>query len=703
MPEPLRIAIVGCGAVAAAHAGAFEQSPALRLTAVHDVDRARAETFRAARAPGAQVAGELAAVAELADAAVVAVPNALHVPITRQLLELGLHVLCEKPLALTEADAAELVDVAARADRVLSCGLVRRFFPSTALAADALRRGVVGAPVSVDVRESVWNWPFQAATFDPALSGGGVLVDLGPHVLDLLDLLVGEVTVEDYRDDAAGGVESMARLSITCRAGGATIPGEVRLARGTQLPDGMRIQCERGYVLVDPHDHERITVVAGDDDDGLVLGADAPGIDPFLAQAERFAAQVAAKQPGAELAAAVRAAGIVERCYRSRSVGASQQRGPIEGSAQVLVTGVTGAVGSRLVERWAADGRLSELRGVVRGFDHAARLMRFPQTPVVADVTDTDAITAAAAGCRAIVHLAIGDDPAAETASVLEAARRNGIRRVVHLSSAAVYGRGLPASIEAAQEATPVRRTGERYADVKAAAERLVLEAGEVDAFVLRPHMVYGPGLRWSDELMILLREGRVAVVEDGGWCNLIHVDDLVDAIQAALDAPASAAGHAWFVTDGKPIRWSEYIDTHARLAGVVPDRIRREDAERPSSAGALLRAGARALTTAATGDDLKTAVLDTSAGRRAYETLQKGTLGRRVLERVRSRRGHGGASPGYDTVWTEMQLSEARLRVTAIERDLGYGARISFDDGFERTAAWFRESGILAPPLPRS
>ena len=108
--------------------------------------------------------------------------------------------------------------------------------------------------------------------------------------------------------------------------------------------------------------------------------------------------------------------------------------------------------------------------------------MRFPVEVVEGDLEDRAAVEKAARGCDAIVHLGVGERAEAETRPVVEAARKLGIRRFVHMSSAAVYGARIPASVESHQDRTPLRATGESYADEKAAemAENLS-EPGEED------------------------------------------------------------------------------------------------------------------------------------------------------------------------------------------------------------------------------
>lgn len=95
----MRLALVGCGAIAQADARALAVTSGASCTALFDVDSARAELLRKVYCPAAEVVRTISEIAERADAAIVAVPNAYHAPISKTLLRAGVHVLCTQRVA----------------------------------------------------------------------------------------------------------------------------------------------------------------------------------------------------------------------------------------------------------------------------------------------------------------------------------------------------------------------------------------------------------------------------------------------------------------------------------------------------------------------------------------------------------------------------------------------------------------------------
>ena len=712
----VRIALVGCGAISQSHAKAIAGSGVARCTALFDLDPSRAELLQKSHCPEAHVARSLEEVIERADAAIVAVPNSDHAGISKKLLRAGLHVLCEKPLAISLKDAQEMTAIAAEKSRILACGLVRRFYGSTALVSEALNRQLLGRPVRFEVRESVWNWPLSRATFDRAVSGGGVLIDMGPHVFDLVERWLGPIEIVEHQDDNKGGVEAISFTKLVCHTEHGKVPGQIFLTRAYKAINLTRIYCTEGYIEVDPHQTDRAILVFGPQNAPYVTTAQAAANYPFLDQLEHFIAAInsrdsAALNPETSIRT-VRTVSLIESCYQMRKElpepwsapsKSNRLRPPLPEYKKILVTGTTGAVGSRLVEMWAELGGLGQLRCMVRSHRTAARVMRFPLEVIEADLLDKESVRRAAQGCDAILHLGVGEKAARETECIVDVALELKIRRFVHISTAAVYGRALPKQVEELQENTRLVKTGEPYADEKTRAEQIVMNACRqgLEAVILRPHMVYGPGLRWSAELMELLAKGKVPIIEDGGWCNLIFVDDLVESIRLALQSP-KATGEPMFVTDGTPIKWSEYIAAHAALIDAEPPLVTRAQVEKGErNLRQWVGDSLRPLLPVLRSREFRAFIFESPAVQatvfQGYLALRNSRAFKPYLEKLRSNSSAIGPSNAvdFDEMWTALQLSDARLYSAKAESLIGFRANVSFSEGLRRTVSWFGLYGL--------
>src|SRR5262249_4845506 len=133
-PPRLRLGIIGCGAITeTAHLPAALSSPLIEVTALSDPEPARFE-YLVKRYGLARIGcTDHRAVLGRVDAVVLALPNHLHAPIGMEFLEHGIHVLCEKPLALTTAECERLSRAARAKSATLAVGYVTRFFPSVRL------------------------------------------------------------------------------------------------------------------------------------------------------------------------------------------------------------------------------------------------------------------------------------------------------------------------------------------------------------------------------------------------------------------------------------------------------------------------------------------------------------------------------------------------------------------------------------------
>jgi 1,5-anhydro-D-fructose reductase (1,5-anhydro-D-mannitol-forming) len=131
----------------------------------------------------------------LVQAVYVATPVFLHAPQTIQSLRAGKQVLCEKPMAMNEAEARSMVHVAEETGRTLGVAYYRRMYPKLQRAKQLLDAGVIGKPVLAELTSHAWFDEKQSGRswlIDPALAGGGPLYDIASHRIDVLNFLFGQ-------------------------------------------------------------------------------------------------------------------------------------------------------------------------------------------------------------------------------------------------------------------------------------------------------------------------------------------------------------------------------------------------------------------------------------------------------------------------------------------------------------------------------
>jgi predicted dehydrogenase len=243
----LRFGVIGCGAVTERyHLPSLQASLDVELAAFADTTPARAAAL-AAEAGGRAVADYRELIGHV-DAAIVAVPNAWHEPIASELLRTGVHVLVEKPMARTTAECDRMLAAAAEGRAVLAVGHDFRHFPVAGFARDFFAAGLLGEIRRVDLRQSAGGrWPYASTAVLSPNAGGGVLLDFGVHLFDLMLWWLGEIEPLAYRDDAEGGVESESEADLRLANGA---PVHVELSRSRQLRDTLIVEGDRGAVEI---------------------------------------------------------------------------------------------------------------------------------------------------------------------------------------------------------------------------------------------------------------------------------------------------------------------------------------------------------------------------------------------------------------------------------------------------------------------
>lgn len=320
-----RLGLIGAGAVGVLHAEAAAATPGVQVTAVCDVLAATAH----------RVAGPLDAAvftdhrelvaSGLVDAVVVNTPHALHTDIVTGSAAAGLHVLVEKPMATRSEDCALMESACAQAGVVLFVGHIQHFLPPVAAAKAALDRGAVGSVLAVhDWRSTDYRAGSRPAWFfDPAISGGGVFINIGTHCVDRLLWLTGRrplavAASAVRRGDLPIETDVLARIDLEDGVvGHITVTSTLLPARDELTVIGERgtIRVARGSgAVLHPDDGTGPVLLAGDRADDVPTA--------FLDQLAAFTAAVRGERPPAVSAAHGRlVVETIEGVYASCSTG----------------------------------------------------------------------------------------------------------------------------------------------------------------------------------------------------------------------------------------------------------------------------------------------------------------------------------------------------------------------------------------------
>jgi predicted dehydrogenase len=192
---PVGWGIIGCGQLADAQiAPAIRQIPDARLVGFLSRDEAKGRQY-AAKHGAPKVYARIEDL--LADPEVQAVyivnPPAFHCPQTLAAAAAGRHVMVDKPMSMNVSEARRMVDACRAAGVKLACGFMMRYNPCNLKLRDMLRAGELGALVHIHIQASYELVPSANWRLDPALSGGGSLMDMGSHAIDLLRRFGGEI------------------------------------------------------------------------------------------------------------------------------------------------------------------------------------------------------------------------------------------------------------------------------------------------------------------------------------------------------------------------------------------------------------------------------------------------------------------------------------------------------------------------------
>lgn len=287
------VVLVGCGGIGNCHAYALSVLPDVRLVGVVDVDEDRARDF--ARRFGAETAAtDLGRLLDRddVDAVVITTANDMHAPLTIRALDAGKHVLVQKPMALSLAEADAMIAAADRSGKQLMVSFFEFFHPAFKRAKELVDAGTIG---DVFFYKAIMAWYMPSLDnwrFDPEVSGGGILMDGHSHHVAYFNWLVGDPEIVSVYGEfgtfnSTAAVEDTGVTLLRTKTALAEISGSMRLQEpnpqnGFGFKESVEIFGSKGTIHIHPTDRPSlwIYVPGAEMDPGLAGGWIAPKLDP---------------------------------------------------------------------------------------------------------------------------------------------------------------------------------------------------------------------------------------------------------------------------------------------------------------------------------------------------------------------------------------------------------------------------------------
>lgn len=191
--KTIQIALIGCGGIAQTHLEAMSRVGRLQLHSIQDVrPEAALEASKKFNCAAAKNLQEIVGNPEI-DAVIICAPPVYHFEIMKQMISAGKHVLCEKPFTISLDEAQKIQEMAKKSDRLVMMASKFRFVEDVIEARKIVQSGIIGEVILSEVifcsivdMTRRWN-------SNPAIAGGGALIDNGSHAVDVIRYLVGPI------------------------------------------------------------------------------------------------------------------------------------------------------------------------------------------------------------------------------------------------------------------------------------------------------------------------------------------------------------------------------------------------------------------------------------------------------------------------------------------------------------------------------
>ena len=253
----IRVGIVGCGGMAKGHANRLDKvKEVAEITAVADIDKSRAQAVAALLPGSPAIETDYRKILDKVDALLLVLPHHLHHPVTIECLEAGKHVLVEKPLANSEKDCIEMIQVANRTGKVLMVAYCMRFHPLVVKMKELIDSKTYGEIFQLSIwTEQYTEYPEGHWTRNAAMLGGGQFFSHGCHYIDLLLWMLGKPVRGMHIGTNKGTPwmekEGTSNITIEFENGVLGYHFGTWGARGTRLKYSFHAHCTGGMLEID--------------------------------------------------------------------------------------------------------------------------------------------------------------------------------------------------------------------------------------------------------------------------------------------------------------------------------------------------------------------------------------------------------------------------------------------------------------------
>lgn len=610
-PRKLRVAVVGAGYVATHHLAALSRLDFVEVVGLCDSNTAAAEALAKRFTPRKTAQPKIAAtLIDLADTApnvvYVLTPPASHAALAIQAMDMGCHVLVEKPMADSTADCEAMLAKARATGLTLGVNHSDLFDPVLMRALDAANNGDIGDVLSVDIVRNSEYPPYAGGPLPGQVKQGSYpFRDLGVHGFYTIEAFLGPIAQAEVRFQSRGGDPNLGFDEWQAQAQTARGVGRLLLSWNARpMENRLFVRGTRGTIEVD-----RFTQVCrihrtlpGPKFIGILLNAffsAAKDVFRIPTNVLRFATGRLKPSPGIQAGATAFANAIFHGetppftgedglriarlldplCVEPDRLRLQQleARYATLPPADALVTGAAGFLGRALVAALRAKGKT--VRVLVRRPVAAYRDDDGIQT-VVGDLGDPRIVDHAVAGAGIVYHVGAAmrggprDFEAGTvwgTRNVLDACRKHASStqarpRLVYVSSMSVFdhaGRRDGEVLTEDYRFEPQPQLRGAYTQTKLTAERMVADAisqERLPAVILRPGQIFGPGAEQVTPNGTIALAGRWIAIGNGAQSlPLIYRDDVVDALLQAAESP-QALGRTFNLVDIDSVDRTTYL-----------------------------------------------------------------------------------------------------------------------------------------------